>query len=151
VERAPDDVHGRVHPELRERHGARPVTVLVVGLGGALGAVARYLAGGWVQDLTGTFFPWGTFAVNVAGSFALGFTLIWLQATVSSPELREFVAIGFIGSFTTFSTFSYEALAMFRDGQWWQAAGYTVGSVLLGLIAVALGAVLAAGLTHTRI
>jgi CrcB protein len=126
------------------------VTLLVVSLGGAAGAVSRYLASGWVQSLTGGFFPWGTFTVNVVGSLALGFSLIWLQATVSSPELRELVAIGFLGSFTTFSTFSYEALSMIRDGDLWHAAGYTLGSLAVGVMAVALGAALAATLTHTR-
>jgi CrcB protein len=127
------------------------MTLLVVGLGGAGGAIARYLVGGWVQSLSGTFFPWGTFVVNLTGSFALGFVLVWLQSTVATPELRALIAIGFLGSFTTFSTFSYEALSMLRDGQWWQATGYTAGSVAVGLIAVALGAGLAALLTHTRI
>lgn len=125
--------------------------VLVVALGGAVGAVLRYLVGGWVQALAGTFFPWGTLTVNVVGSLALGFLVVWLQAALSGPELRALVTIGFLGSFTTFSTFSYETFAMLRDGQWWQAAGYTVGSVVLGLGAVALGAGLAAALTHTRI
>jgi CrcB protein len=120
------------------------LTIFIVSLGGAFGAVSRYLASGWVQELTGSLVPWGTLAVNAAGSLALGFALVWLQSTVSSPQLREFVAIGFLGSFTTFSTFSYEALAMARDGDWWGAGGYTIGSVTLGLLAVAVGAALAA-------
>jgi len=120
------------------------MTLLVVGIGGAAGAVCRYLASGWIQSLTGAFFPWGTLVVNVTGSLGLGFALVWLQSTVSSPALRELVAIGFLGSFTTFSTFSYEALAMLRDGEWSQAAGYTLGSVAMGLVAVAAGAALAA-------
>jgi CrcB protein len=127
------------------------VTLLAVSLGGAAGAVSRYLTTGWVQDLTGTFFPWGTLTVNVCGSLALGFVLVWLQSTVSSPELRELIAIGFLGSFTTFSTFSYEALALVRDREWWQAGGYTLGSVVLGLLAVALGAAMATALTRPRI
>jgi len=124
------------------------VALLVVGLGGAFGAVARYLASGWVQNMAGGFFPWGTVAVNVAGSLLLGFVLVWAQTTVSSAELRQFIAIGFLGSFTTFSTFSYEALAMMRDGEWWRAGGYTIGSVALGLIAVGAGAALAMALTQ---
>jgi fluoride exporter len=125
--------------------------LLVVGLGGAAGAISRYLASGWVQSLAGDFFPWGTLAVNVAGSLALGFVLVWLQATVASPELRELIAIGFLGSFTTFSTFSYEAFVLLRDGEWWRAGGYTLGSLALGLVAVALGAFVASALTQTRI
>ena len=73
------------------------MTVLIVAAGGALGAVSRYLATGWVKDLTGEFFPWGTFVVNASGSLALGFALVWLQTTVSSTELRQFIAIGFLG------------------------------------------------------
>lgn len=119
------------------------MTLVVVGLGGAMGAIARYLASGWVQDLTGGFFPWGTMAVNIVGSLLLGFALVWLQTTVTSAEVRHFIAIGFLGSFTTFSTFSYEALAMLRDGEWWRAGGYTVGSVTLGLLAVGTGAAIA--------
>jgi len=124
------------------------VTLLIVGVGGALGAMSRYLASGFVQDATGGFFPWGTMVVNVTGSLALGFVVVWLQSTVSSAELRELIAIGFLGSFTTFSTFSYEALGMLRDGEWWRAGGYTLGSLLLGLMAVGLGAALAAALTQ---
>lgn len=126
-------------------------TLLVVGLGGAAGAMSRYLASGLVQTFTGDFFPWGTMAVNVTGSLALGFIVVWLQATVSSAELREFIAIGFLGSFSTFSTFSYEAFALVRDGEWWRAGGYALGSLALGLVAVAVGGFVAAALTQTRI
>lgn len=124
--------------------------LLVVGLGGAVGAVARYAASGWVQTISSGFFPWGTMAVNVAGSLLLGFAMVWLQSTAASSELRALVTVGFLGSFTTFSTFSYETAAMLRDGEWWRAGGYTFGSVVLGLGAVALGAVLAAGLSQAR-
>ena len=118
-------------------------SILVVAAGGAVGAVARYVAGGWVQDFSGGFFPWGTFAVNAAGCFLLGFSMVWLQSTIASAELRELVTIGFLGSFTTFSTFSYEAVAMIRDGEWWRAGGYVAGSVAVGLAAVVVGGVLA--------
>ena len=126
------------------------MTVLVVASGGALGAVARYLATGWVQDLSGSVFPWGTLAVNVVGSALLGFSLMWLQSTVASAELRQFIAIGFLGSFTTFSTFSYESVALLRDGEWWRAGGYIGGSVALGVAAVLAGAVLASSLIQIR-
>jgi CrcB protein len=115
------------------------VTFLAVASGGALGALARYLTAGWVQSLTGAFFPWGTVAVNLAGCAALGFLMTWLQGTVASPELRQLITIGFLGSFTTFSTFSYETVAMLRDGEWWRAGGYMAGSVAFGLVAVWVG------------
>jgi CrcB protein len=124
--------------------------LLVVASGGALGAVARYLASGWVQDLSGGFFPWGTFAVNATGSLLLGFSLVWLQGTVASPETRQFITIGFLGSFTTFSTFSFETAAMLRDGELWRAGGYTVGSVTLGIAAVLVGGILASSILQGR-
>jgi fluoride exporter len=114
------------------------VTLLVIGVGGALGAISRYLASGWVQDMTGGPFPWGTMAVNVSGSLVLGFVLVWLQANVS-VELRQFIALGFLGSFTTFSTFSYEAVTLARDGELWKAGGYVAGSVLLGVLGLVAG------------
>ncbi len=118
-------------------------SILVVAAGGAVGAVARYVAGGWVQDLSGGFFPWSTFVVNAVGCFLLGFSMVWLQSTTASAELRQLVTIGVLGSFTTFSTFSYEAVAMLRDGEWWRAGGYVAGSVTVGLAAVVAGAALA--------
>ena len=121
-------------------------TILPVASGGAFGAVARYLASGWVQDATGGFFPWGTFLVNALGSFLLGFSLVWLQNSMASVEMRSLVSIGFLGSFTTFSTFSYEAAALLRDGEWWRAGGYTLGSVMLGIVALVVGGAMAGGL-----
>jgi CrcB protein len=126
------------------------VILLAIAVGGAGGAVARYLVGGWVQDLAGSFFPWGTLAVNVLGSLLLGFSLAWLQVTLAPPEARALVAIGFLGGFTTFSTFTYETLALLRDGEWWRAGGYAAGSLGLGVLAVFVGAALAAGLLRAR-
>jgi len=126
------------------------LTLLVIAAGGAFGAVSRYLASGWVQGLGGEFFPWGTLAVNVAGCLALGFAVVWLQSSIASAELRGFVTIGFMGSFTTFSTFSYETLEMLRDGEWLRAGGYLAGSVVVGLLAVFVGSMVAEGLLRMR-
>ncbi|MDX1646751.1 MAG: fluoride efflux transporter CrcB [Longimicrobiales bacterium] len=123
--------------------------LLVVGVGGALGAIARYLATEWLRNVAGATFPWGTFAVNVAGSIALGFAMIWLQSFSSSSQLRQLVAIGFLGSFTTFSTFSYEALILARAGDGARAVAYVAGSVVLGVGGVALGIVAAGALART--
>lgn len=112
---------------------------MFVALGGAFGAVARYGVGGWVHGVTGAGFPWGTFAVNVAGCFVLGLSMPILQASIAAPEARAFVAVGLLGGFTTFSTFSYEAVALVQDGQLARAATYTFGSVGLGLAAVFTG------------
>ncbi len=127
------------------------MSLLVVASGGALGAVARYLASGWVQDWTRGFFPWGTLFVNVAGCVLLGFAVTWLQNSLSSTEVREIVTVGFLASFTTFSTFSYEAFAMLRDGELLRAGGYVAGSVLFGIAGVVAGAALAATLLRARV
>ncbi len=119
------------------------MTLFVVAFGGATGAVARYLLSGWVQATTGGSFPWGTLLVNVSGCLALGFVVVWLQTLVSAAGPRELITIGFLGSFTTFSAFSFEALTLFRAGEWWRAGSYTLGSVAIGILAVALGVALA--------
>jgi CrcB protein len=126
------------------------MTLLIVGAGGALGAVSRYVVTGWVQGLTAESFPWGTLLVNVGGSLALGFTLVWIQSTVSSTDLRQFITIGFLVSFTTFSTFSYEVVALLRDREWWQAGGYVTGSVAFSLVAVVIGMAMASALAQAR-
>lgn len=124
--------------------------LLLVALGGAAGAVARYAATGWVHGWAGEGFPWGTLGVNVAGSLLLGFGLRALEGLSVSADLRALVAVGFLGAFTTFSTFSYEALALAQDRQWTAAGGYVLGSVALGLVAAFAGVGLASALLHTR-
>ncbi|MFV2006754.1 MAG: CrcB family protein, partial [Longimicrobiales bacterium] len=84
-------------------------------------------------------FPAGTMTVNVLGSFLLGASLQYLEAMPVAPELRALVTIGVLGAFTTFSTFSYEAVAMLQDGEWGRAGWYMAGSMLLGIAAVILG------------
>lgn len=91
--------------------------LLYLALGGALGTVARYGAGSFVSSWTGTSFPWATFAINVVGSFLLGVIVALADRAIISPELRTFLAVGFCGAFTTFSTFSLEALALIQGGR----------------------------------
>ena len=79
------------------------MTVFVVGLGGALGAISRYYVSAWTSTVAGDALPWGTFTVNVVGSFALGLLLVWLQTVAPNDEVRQFAAVGVLGSFTTFS------------------------------------------------
>lgn len=126
------------------------MTWLYVAVGGALGAALRYGISGWVQDLTRSPFPWGTMSVNVLGSVLLGFAIAWLQSGTVSAELRQFVTIGLLGAFTTFSTFSYEAVALFRDGDFWGGGVYVAGSVLAGLLGILAGFALAARFLATR-
>ena len=93
--------------------------ILIVGLGGFIGAILRYLLSGYAQHLSRvSFFPIGTIAVNVLGCLAIGFLSGLAQnLQVFSPHARLFLFIGILGSFTTFSTFGYETMALFRDGE----------------------------------
>lgn len=120
------------------------MNLVVVALGGALGAVSRYLTGAWVQSMSGSGFPWGTWTVNLVGSLAIGFTMVWLNQTLASAEVRLFVAMGFLGSFTTFSTFSLETVELLREGLWLRAGAYSLGSLALGVAAVVAGGAAAA-------
>jgi fluoride exporter len=118
-------------------------TLVAVASGGALGAVSRYVLGGWIQGMSDGSFPWGTWTVNVLGSLLLGFAMVWLTEALASSELRLFVAMGFLGSFTTFSTFSFETVELIREGLWMRAGIYSMSSLAIGVLAVAVGAVAA--------
>lgn len=120
------------------------MTLILVGAGGFFGAIARYLVDGWVSRLTGGGLPWGTFVVNVSGSFLLGLLFaLTIDRGVLPSEVRAPVLIGFIGAYTTFSTWMLESWRLVETGDVPAAVGNLVGSVGLGLIAVVLG--LAAG------
>lgn len=121
-----------------------------VTVGGAAGALARYLVSGWVQGASAGVFPVGTLAVNLSGSFLLGFLMRSMEALPVDANLRAMLTIGFLGAFTTFSTYSYETVALVRDGDWSRAVLYAGGSLLLGLIAVAVGLVTASALLKMR-
>jgi CrcB protein len=114
---------------------------LWVGLGGALGSIARYLVGLLIYERMGTRFPYGTFVINISGCFAVGLVLTVLDERMGlSPAWREAIAIGFVGAFTTFSTFEYEALRAIQHGQAATALAYVASSVVLGFTAVWAGA-----------
>lgn len=115
--------------------------IVFVAVGGALGAMARYGVTGWVHGWTSSTFPWGTVAVNAAGSFLLGFSMRYLELVVAPPELRAALTVGFLGAFTTFSTYSYETVALVQEGAWGRAAGYALGSLGAGLLFVSVGIV----------
>lgn len=122
-----------------------------IAIGSALGGVSRYLVGGLVQRASGAGFPTGTLVVNVTGSFLLGLFLRYgLETPTLTPELRAFLTIGFCGGYTTFSTFSYEAVALLEDGQWSRAAFYMGASLLLSLAATLLGLLAARGVIAAR-
>ena len=123
---------------------------IFVAVGGATGALARYWLSGWVASAFSGFFPLGTLVVNVLGSFLLGFGMQAMEAVPVSAEVRTMLTIGFLGAFTTFSTFSYETVALLRDGDWTRATLYTGLSFVLGLTAVLIGIGAAAVLLKAR-
>ncbi len=126
---------------------------LLVGLGGALGSVARFWLSGVIANRIGETFPWHTLVINVTGSFVIGFfaTLTGPDGRIfASTSTRQFVMIGVCGGYTTFSAFSLQTLNLARDGEWLQAGANTVGSVVACLVAVWLGHLLAAYLNQMK-
>jgi len=114
--------------------------VILVGVGGFFGAIARYLIDGWISTATGGRFPWGTLAVNVSGSFLLGVLFaLSVERGVLPASIRPPVLIGFIGAYTTFSTLTLETWRLAEDGSYALALANITGSVLLGMVAVVAG------------
>lgn len=125
--------------------------VLYIALGGAFGAVARYTLSSWIHSWAGSDFPWGTFTINAIGSLLIGLSLHYLDATDATPELRALVTVGILGAFTTFSTFTYEAIVLLQEGAWARAAAYTLGSLAIGLLAAGSGLYIGARLLQPAI
>ncbi|MBK9941917.1 MAG: fluoride efflux transporter CrcB [Kouleothrix sp.] len=118
-------------------------TILVIALGATIGAAARYYGSLWAVQQFGPGFPYGTLAINVVGSFILGcFLNLAAVRHDIGPQLRLLVATGFCGSFTTFSTFSFEAVALLNAGRYLSCGLYLFGSLALGVAAVMFGALL---------
>lgn len=117
-----------------------------IGFGGFLGTMARYWFSGFMAQRFGETFPWGTLMVNVTGSLVIGFI-----ATLTDPDgrflvhpgVRQFMMIGILGGYTTFSSFSWQTLTLVRDGEWLYAGGNIFLSVILCLVSVWLGSILA--------
>ncbi len=127
------------------------LTVLIVGLGSAIGGMARYGCSLWLARLLGGTFPWGTLFVNVTGSYIIGLFFALTSSggrLLVSPDWRIFVTVGVCGGYTTFSSFSLQTLALLRDGEWIQGSLNAVGSLVFCLAAVWLGTVCAAALNH---
>lgn len=120
--------------------------IFLIGIGGFFGAISRYLIGGFVQDITRSIsFPYGTLAVNVLGSFAIGFLYYFIENRGGlGPEARALVLIGMLGAFTTFSTFSLETFNLLLSAQTRLALVNLAANGVLGLAAVWAGSVLAA-------
>jgi fluoride exporter len=111
-----------------------------IGVAGSLGAVSRYWLDGVVSRWATWAFPWGTFVVNISGCFVIGFLSVVLTGKfLAQPALRTAVLVGFVGAYTTFSTFAYQSFQLARGGAVALAFANLAGSVLAGLVAVWLG------------
>jgi len=114
----------------------------MVGIGGFVGAIARFWLGGVISNRMGARFPYGTFVINISGSFLIGLIVTLLaEKTHWSANLRYLIPIGFIGAYTTFSTFELETFQSLRDGEITVALLNVFLSVLIGFIAVWLGVI----------
>ncbi|NQU21874.1 MAG: fluoride efflux transporter CrcB [Candidatus Nealsonbacteria bacterium] len=114
--------------------------LLWIAVAGGMGALARYGLSGLVQRTTNGEFPWGTFVVNVTGCLVFGMLSAIAESRLSiSGETRTIILVGFMGSFTTFSTFAFETSEMLRVSQWLAAAGNVAGHNIAGIIALLLG------------
>ncbi len=122
------------------------MNVLLVAIGGAIGAAARYLAGLWIAARFGADFPWGTFFVNVTGSFLIGIVLVLVERGTLPGEARLFLAVGILGGYTTFSSFSYETLQLVNGGDIRPVLLNAFGQLFVGLLVVYLGVVFARAL-----
>ena len=116
------------------------MNLLIIALGGALGAVSRFLLGNGVSRALGSALPYGTFVINIVGCFAMGLLMtIIVDREMLPAAWRLFLCVGFLGGFTTFSSFGYEALILLTEGRLLAALAYVGGSVVLGLVAAAAG------------
>lgn len=112
------------------------MNVLLVAVGGAIGSVCRYLTGLWMTRIFGPAFPWGTLTVNLVGSFAIGFlTELVARKLNASMEMRLLIVVGFLGGFTTFSSFSLDTMALLEREATLAAISYVFLSVILSLLA----------------
>ena len=117
---------------------------LLIAFGGALGSMARYWVGSTIANRMGTKFPYGTFVINITACMIIGFSLTFLAKRADlNPAWRFLVPVGFIGAYSTFSTYEWETLSTIRSGAFLLAAFYAVSSLILGLAAVWGGSVLA--------
>ena len=110
-----------------------------IAAGGAAGALARHGLAHWINGWAGVALPWGTLAVNAVGSFLIGVLMGYVETSPLSPAVRTLLAVGLIGSFTTFSTYAFETVTLFRDGHALRAAIYAFGSIAIGAVAVCAG------------
>jgi CrcB protein len=130
--------------------GFKEMRYLIVGLGGFIGANARFMLGEWAANTWGKAFPYGTFIINISGCFILGLFATLSQRLAWSDNGRLLVSMGFVGAYTTFSTFEYETFQLVSVRAYRLAVINTVGSVILGFIAAYLGVIAARLITRGR-
>ncbi|HIK28681.1 MAG: fluoride efflux transporter CrcB [Oscillatoriaceae bacterium SKW80] len=120
-------------------------TPIAISLGAIAGALSRYYLTLWFTQIFGSAFPYGTFFINISGCFGMGFffTLAMERLPSISPDVRLMVTTGFLGAYTTFSTYGLETINLLRTNAIMAASFYWAGSALLGIISVELGAILA--------
>lgn len=124
------------HPQVR--------VPLAISLGSIAGALSRYYLTSNINQWLGTAFPFSTFLINLSGAFLMGFfTTMALERTIISPEVRLLVAVGFLGSYTTFSSYELDTKNLLITGQWGITLWYWIGSTILGVICLEIGSYLA--------
>ena len=120
---------------------------IAIGVGGAIGAILRFVISGITYNVLGQNFPWGTLVVNMIGCFLIGLLAQLFEEIAISPNLRVLVLVGGLGAFTTFSTYALENVSLLRNGEWGAALLDVVLSTVLGLVFVILGMALASYLS----
>ena len=137
----------RIFPSIRFRKVALSKdmeTFLLISIGAILGANLRYWLGGWAANQFGSSFPYGNLIINLSGSLILGFFMtLAVERLLLDPRLRVLVAIGFLGSYTTFSSYTFESVSLIMDNQWLAGLLNLFGSALVGGLAVLMGIILA--------
>jgi CrcB protein len=130
-------------PELFQQPALR--NPIAISFGAIAGALSRYYLTVWFAQRCGTSFPYGTFFINLTGCFVMGFfaTLALERVAMISPEVRLLVAVGFLGSYTTFSTYGLDAVLLLENRKFTAASWYWLGSAVLGIVSVQLGVILA--------
>ncbi|BCB96230.1 putative fluoride ion transporter CrcB [Dissulfurispira thermophila] len=117
---------------------------LIVGIGGFLGAISRYGLALWIGQKWGRSFPFGTFVINVSGSFFIGLLMyLFTEKFMVNPQWRLLLVVGFLGAYTTFSTFEYETGRLVKDGEWLIALMNVIFSVFAGFVALKIGELIA--------
>lgn len=127
------------------RRGDQPVTtILWIGIGGFLGANSRYWFGSLINRWLGTGFPWATALVNISGALLIGIiATLFADRAIESESLRLFLIVGLLGGYTTFSSYTFEAVSLMQQDRWLAAIVYLVGSNIVGIIACVAGVMIA--------